>query len=82
MVSIAKRRVDMSLCLSSSLKVAARPGDRNGLIHDPFADAKVSIDPAGKILVLASDSVCLEAVVAHVRYVGGVAWMVKLTSNR
>jgi hypothetical protein len=82
MVSIAKRRVDMLLCSSGSLKVAARPGDRHGLIHDPFADAKVSIDPASKFLILASDSVCLETVVVHVRYVGGVAWMVKLTSNR
>lgn len=72
----------MSLCLSGSLKIAARPGDRNGLIHDPFANAKVSIDPSGKFLILASNSVCLEAVVVHVRYVGGVAWMVKLTSNR
>jgi hypothetical protein len=47
---------------SSSLKEAARAGNGNRLIHDPFTDSQVLGDPAGNLLVLAGDLVRLETV--------------------
>jgi hypothetical protein len=47
---------------SGSLEVAAGTGNRNGLVHNPFANAEVSVDPTGKLLVLTGDSVGLKAV--------------------
>lgn len=38
--------------LSFPLKPSGRSQDRNGLIHNPFADAEIAIDPALNILVL------------------------------
>lgn len=46
---------------SSSLKEAARAGNGNRLIHDPFTDSQVLGDPAGNLLVLAGDLVRLES---------------------
>ncbi len=48
--------------LSRALKEAARAGNGNGLIHDPFAEAEILVDPFVGLLVLASDLVRLEAV--------------------
>jgi hypothetical protein len=45
---------------SSSFEITTGTGNRNGLVHDPFANAKVPVDPAGELLVLTSDSVSLE----------------------
>lgn len=52
----------MSRRSSGSLEVAAGTGNRNGLVHNPFTNAEVSIDPTGELLVLTGDSVGLEAV--------------------
>ena len=52
----------MSRRSSGSLEVAAGAGNRNGLVHNPFANAEVSVDPTGELLVLTGDSVGLEAV--------------------
>jgi hypothetical protein len=47
---------------SGSFEVAARSGNRNGLVHNPFTNTKVSIDPASELFVLTSDSIGFETV--------------------
>jgi len=38
---------------SPSLKEGTAPHDGDGLVHDPFADAEVSIDPRLNLLAFA-----------------------------
>lgn len=66
MAGVSKKRfpsyVVVVNVLSRALKEAARAGNGNGLIHDPFAEAEILVDPLVGLLVLASDLVRLEAV--------------------
>lgn len=62
-LSFAKRCAPpSSLPSSPSLKEAAAPGDGYRLIHNPFAYAKVVIDPPGDFFVVARDTLRLETV--------------------
>lgn len=45
---------------SGALKVAAGSGDGNGLVHDPFADTEVLVDPSSEVLVFTGNFVPLE----------------------
>lgn len=49
-------------CSSRALKEAARAGEGDGLVHDPFADAEVLVDPLVGLLVVAGELFRLEAV--------------------
>jgi hypothetical protein len=46
---------------SRPLEEAARTGDGHRLVHDPFADTEVLVDPLGSFLVVAGDSIGLES---------------------
>lgn len=47
--------------LPGALEPAAGAGDGDGLVHDPFAQAEVLVDPFGHLLVVAGDFVGFEA---------------------
>lgn len=46
--------------LPSPLEPAAGAGQRHGLVHHPFTDAQVLVDPLVHLLVVAGDLVCLD----------------------
>lgn len=46
--------------LPRALKEAARAGNGHGLVHDPFAEAEVLVDPLVGLFVLARDFFRLE----------------------
>lgn len=47
--------------LPSPLEPAAGAGQRHGLVHDPFANAQVLVDPLVHVLVLARDLFALDS---------------------
>lgn len=48
------------VCSSPPLEEATAPGDGDRLVHDPFADAEVFVEPAADVLVVARDALGLE----------------------
>lgn len=46
---------------SGALKVAAGSGDGNGLVHDPFTNTEVLVDPSSEVLVFTGNFVPLES---------------------
>lgn len=66
---------------SSPFEEAARSGNGNGLVHDPFADPEVFVEPAVEVLVFAGDLVRLETAIAGKHLVRDLHLWLRLCSG-